>query len=299
MSEFKKYIEIENSYRQKYINEHLEYHSQCKEAKYIYQVKLDGSNISFWFWPDGTFRIAKRSGFISEDENFQGINSVLPKYQEIIEFDKQKAKEINNVFVCYGELFGKGVQNRIYYGPDKYITFFDVRVGEKMLVYEEMRDLIGIDHPLFYDYFIDTFGTYSFDEIFDIPVPEGHEGIVIKPYNRIDNERPLILKKKSPEFEEKMKTKKKKEIKPEDPHITQLKGNFLEYINKNRVLSVFSKEGEIKSPDQIGKYIQLVMEDVIKDFEKDIDILDFERKDLKQVYKSGNKEVVSILKEYL
>jgi hypothetical protein len=240
-------------------------------------------------------RIAKRSSIISSNDNFNGILDILPKYQYLITYI-QEYVDINRVNVnLYGEIYGKGIQNRIHYGDDKYLLFFDVAINGELMSYKEAREEFSYITQVFW---VPILGIVHYQDIFEVEVPEGHEGIVFKPYECYDG-RPLILKKKSKEFEEKIKPKKKKESKPEDPEVTKWKEKFLPYINKNRVLSVFSKEGEIDSSDQIGDYIKLIMEDAIEDFNKEYDTSNVDRNKLKQVYKASNREIVSILKEYL
>ena len=74
---------------------------------------------------------------------------------------------------------------------------------------------------------------------------------------------------------------------------------ILPYVNENRVLSVFSKEGEISEPNEIGHYIKMVVEDAINDFEKDYDCSGLDKNQRKQIFKSGNKEIVKVLEKYL
>jgi hypothetical protein len=74
---------------------------------------------------------------------------------------------------------------------------------------------------------------------------------------------------------------------------------FLPYINENRVLSVFSKEGEIQRPEQIGQYIKLVMEDAKEDFELENDLSNTDIGKMNDVFKTANREVVKILQQYL
>ena len=292
---FLKYPSIENTYQTKHINKHLEYHPQCKEVDYVIQVKYDGSNIQFVFEPFKSMRIAKRSCLISDNDNFNGIHDILPKYQYLIDYLQEYCNAKNVNVNLFGEIYGKGIQNRINYGDGKYLSFFDISINDEILRYKDAREEFPYITEVFW---VPIVGIVHYQDIFEVEVPEGHEGIVFKPYEYHDG-RPLILKKKAKEFEEKMKPKKRKESKPEDPEVTEWKEKFLPFINKNRVLSVFSKEGEIDDPNQIGDYIKSVMEDAIEDFNKEYDTSNIDRNKLKQVYKAANREIVSILKEYL
>jgi len=291
---FKKYPKIQNTYQNKVISQHLEYHPQCKDIYYAAQIKLDGSNIQFVFEPHIPMRIAKRSGLIGQDDNFNGILDILPKYQYVIDYLQEYCDTKNVNVNLFGEIYGKGIQNRINYGDGKYLAFFDIAINDEILRYKDAREEFPYLTEVFW---VPTVGIFLYQDIFEVRVPEEHEGLVFKPYEYHDG-RPLILKKKNEKFEEKMKSVKK-EKKPEDPEVAEWKEKFLPYINKNRVLSVFSKEGEIDSPEQIGHYIKLVMEDAIEDFTQDYDISEVDRNKLKQVYKAGNREITPILKEFL
>ncbi len=296
---FIKYPEIENSYRSKKIDKFLKYNPTARENEYIYQIKYDGSNIQFCFEPHQEMRIAKRSQIIGRDENFHGVLDIIDNYRDIINYIQIECNDLLAPINLFGEIYGKGIQNRIDYGNEKYIKFFDVAINEDFITYSSIKDVFP---KLVENYFVETFGPISFHDIFELEVPEKHEGIVIKPFNKKDpNERPLILKKKNEKFEEKMKANKSKNKTPkeEDPIETELFNKLTEYINHNRLKSVFSKEGEIEDEEQIGTYIKLVMDDVRNEFEKDNDLSKIDRKKLNNIYKKGNREIVNLLKEYL
>lgn len=298
--EFQKYPKIMNHYHNKQLQEHLEYNPSCKDALYVCQIKYDGSNISFCFTPNEEMRIAKRSGLIGKYDNFNGVLDIIDQYQEVIDHFQSVANFGDFNIILYGEIFGKGIQNRINYGDGKYIRFFDIRMNDKKLTFEEIQDNFIWD--IIKPYWVEHVGsTFTLDQALQVEVPEGHEGIVIKPYNRVEStDRLLYIKKKNPEFEEKMKSNKsKKKQKEVDPEVEHLKELFLEYINHNRLKSVFSKEGEISKPEQIGEYIKLVMADAREDFLSDNDLSNSDRGKMNEVYKSANREVVKLLKEYL
>ena len=295
---FIKYPKMMNHYHNKQINEHLEYNPGCKDAKYISQIKYDGSNISLIFNPHEEIKIAKRSGILGKNDNFNGILDILVYYQEIIDY----FQTISNLGQCsiqlYGEVFGKGIQNRIHYGPDKYIKFYDIRLNGQMLTLREIQD--NFIWELLKIYWVETYGPIDYNSTFSLEVPEEHEGLVIKQYNRVNsNDHLLRFKKKNLKFEEKMKSKKSKKQKETDPEVERLKELFLPYINENRVKSVFSKEGEIDKPEQIGEYIKLVMEDAKEDFELENELSNVDRGKLNDVFKTANREIVKILQQYL
>lgn len=295
---FVKYPKMMNHYHNKQINEHLKYNPGCKDASYIAQIKYDGSNISFIFTPYEEMRIAKRSGLLGKYDNFNGVLDIIDQYQEILDYFQHYADKNNVEIQVYGEVFGKGIQNRINYGPDKYIKFYDIREDGVLLDMSDIEDFF--DWDFLKQYWVETYGQlYTLDEALELEVPEEHEGLVIKQYMRNVPERLLRFKKKNPKFEEKMKQKKPKKQKETDPEVERLKELFLPYINENRVKSVFSKEGEIQRPEQIGQYIKLVMEDAKEDFELENELSNTDRGKMNDVFKTANREVVKILQQYL
>ena len=126
------------------------------------------------------------------------------------------------------------------------------------------------------------------------------EGVVIRPYIKDYVSRggsTFILKKKHPKFAEKNAEKKPKVIRED---LAKLNLEFRGYINKNRIESVFSKEGEIEDIKQIGKYIKLALADAREDFVKDYEdeIAELDKGELKKVFNVGGV-IANLLKEYL
>ena len=309
MSTFRKYHEIENHYQNKIINSFIERNPEILNEEYVIEDKLDGSNISIVITKD-TIRWAKRSCLIADDDNFNGLQSIKHEYDTIINLLQNyvKANDIE-VLQVYGEIYGDGIQKRIKYAPGKHIRFFDIRIdgtpqtpyflynlfeqlnAEHLLV--KVYDIVkGLDNSLTFDVnFVNDNGSYI-------------EGVVIKPYKNnyfLPSGSRFLLKKKSDAFSEKMKGKdtQKRENTSFRQEVLQLSNTFNTYINENRVLSVFSKEGEITHPNDIGKYIKLVLDDAKKDFLKENELPDnLDVKEEKFIYNVGS-DVVKILKKYL
>ncbi|RLF96798.1 hypothetical protein DRN58_09390, partial [Thermococci archaeon] len=108
----------------------------------------------------------------------------------------------------------------------------------------------------------------------------------------------FYLKKKNEKFKERQRVKKK--LQEGSSEVIQLNLEFRNYITEERVQSIFSKEGVIQKPEEIGRYIKLVLEDAKKDFEKDFGdkIKHLEKKKLKKVFNVGS-QIVKILDKYL
>lgn len=309
--DFKKYNEIENSYNTKSLMKHLEYNPRLSNIDYIVREKLDGANLQLLFQPFKEMLIGKRSQYITEDDSFFDVRATLQKYRnDLIEL--QGFADLNNSTLrVYGELFGPGINGRVNYGKEKQIAVFDVYVNDIILTQNELELLwddcknntlllapvvkyvTGLDQAL------------SVNEVFDSLIlnEPGNlaEGIVITPYDevvRMPNGERFILKKKTEAFSEKMKVKTKKSKEEISPEVLKAYTTFREYINENRVLSCFSKHGNIAEEKQIGDYIRLIREDAIKDFEKDHSELTLTKDDAKIVYNVG-KEIVFLLRKYL
>jgi len=299
---FKKYPSIENSYNQKKIDRFLRDFPILKNEQYIVTEKRDGSNIQIIFTPSEKkkFKIGSRNRVLSRDEDFNDVWNVIKKYDELISYGKHLSQIHNSVVTFYGEIFGKGIQKRINYGDEKYIEIFDIAIDGEL-----MPQMFLVEDPILYKYMVPVYSLLdgiqnaldfepdNFNEI---------EGVVIKPYNEVYKSvqgKTFFLKKKNPKFEEKG-NKQKKSNKPSYSEEAQnLREEFERYVNKNRVLSVFSKEGEIEDNEQIGKYIKLTLEDAKEDFFNDgFSIDNFDKNEVKYIFNTGSK-IVEILKEYL
>lgn len=307
---FRKYNSIENSYRAKHVLKVLEWYPEVKDIKYSIREKLDGSNIQLYFEPGQEMKVGKRSGFISKDENFFDVWETLKKYQRELD-DIQDEVDMSNVCVrLYGEIYGQGVQKRVQYGEEKYIAFFDVEVDDEMwsqFAFERLMDELNITNlcPLL-GYAESLQEALDFNVDFDSKIlgieNNPSEGIVIKPYLKdynLGNGQRFILKKKSDNFAEKMNVKPGEKRTQEASRLIKAKSEFASYVNKNRLLGIFSKHGEIKNMDEFGRYIQLTLADAKEDFLKDYDITELSEKELKKVFSSGGKYVASLLKEYV
>jgi len=317
---FRKYFSIDNSYRQKEIDYWLERFPELETEDYIIQVKIDGANISLVFESDGTWSIVKRSGIVGPKENFYNIQFIVEtKYMDVVDVLKKYAKETESTLNVYCEVFGTGIQKRINYGDGKFLLAYDMIINDVLLTPWEMEDMFSLLN--IEDFLIPSFGIvkglqealdFNVEDVKSLVYPEGGdniEGVVIKPYNKIysisyGEDTPttkignvFYLKKKGEKFGE---VKPKRERKPVDDKLVELQEGFKDYITKNRLLSVFSKHGEISNPKQIGKYIKYVLNDAKEEFDKDyIDELQgLKKKELQYVY-NVSKIVVEMLGGYL
>jgi Rnl2 family RNA ligase len=325
---FQKFASIENSYRNKDIARVAKHVSDLYERVYVLEEKRDGTNFSFYIARD-ELKFATRQRIL-------GIEDKFYDYKEVVNNDKNKrlveqvrsylnANSAIDHIILHGELFGVGIQKRINYGIGKYYEVFNVRFvmkdeSSEWLSPEEVRSFLEEIDCL--DSIIPTIAIVSnLHEALNWNVeeqrtidPENHfehinnsfaEGIVIKPYadNVFDHNNGIFfLKKKSDKFKERTKqmhmNKTAKDI-PED--VWKLQISWSSYLNDNRVLSVFSKIGQIESHAQIGMYIKEIIadarEEFMKDFGAEFNLLN--KDDARTVFKVSGHIIVPILERFL
>jgi len=210
----------------------------------------------------------------------------------------------------FGELYGQNIQKGVDYGPSKRISFFGVMIDGKLIssswltifaMLGEIMDLLVPRVEL-----IEGLGAaLAVDTNFPTMInpTEGNicEGVVIQPYHkvyRLANGTTFMLKKKNEAFLERTKAPKPKV--PVDSEVARLHGMFEEYVNDNRIQSVFSKWGCIEEPKQIGEYIHLIISDAVDDFIKDHGAAwaTADKKQQGQITKVGG-QVANLLQGYL
>lgn len=293
---FYKYNSIENHYSTKYTNKIPQ---EIKDASWVSSIKYDGANLSIYIQPDQPLKIGKRSGWITEDENFFDVWNVLKKYQGVIDYFQNFVNESGCTIRFFAELYGSGIQKRIDYGTDKYIKVYDVMVGDYMAppVYfiEFVRQhsvFAPVDTEEFCNFFVEMKYHENLVAALSIDVEkDGIEGIVIKPYADTvylyGNDR-LIIKKKSSIFADIAKEKIGGKIQDFNPEQMALADEFKRYVTQNRMLDLFSKHGEMTDIKQMGAYIKLLLADARVDFEKENDISNLDSDTKKIIFNIGS-----------
>lgn len=320
---FNKFSSIENVDRQKYIDKIVTEGKANQE--FVATEKAHGANYSMYF--DGVeFKHASRSGFISLDSNFYGI-------QNHIEYLKDKMIKLYNILggdglvSVYGEWFGgfypdnvspagtKKVQKEVCYCPHNDFYGFDIVKDGKHLSVDERNkafdDAEFIYAKILYrgtlqeclDYpndFITTIPSY-----FGLPEIEGNiaEGTVIEPveYCTYSTGSRIILKNKNKKFKENKKdgSAKVKEI----VNISDENKPILEWLlgcaNENRLNAVVSKFDHLDDKS-FGRVMGAMMMDIVDDyrneFEKEIED-GIDDKEAKQIKKHLGKEVQLLIRE--
>lgn len=305
---FVKFTSIENSYRTKYIDGFLQLDPTIANERFVVTEKVDGSNFQWEFSPEGDVRCGSRNNYLDMSGSFQGavIRDLYAAHAVVLDKLIKLAIQTDSTIRLYGELYGEGIQKRVDYGRGKKLIYFAMMINGDWLCFREFQERIanagggqwivpilfiadGLNEALETD--------IEFNTLLNNKENNLAEGVVISMYDRVVTDghgSPFILKKKHEQFGE----GKVKEAKAVDATVLALNASFREYINENRILSVFSKEGVISSPKEIGKYIKLIMDDAREDFEKDFNLSTLDKNQLKGVYNVGSVLAVA-LKEYM
>jgi Rnl2 family RNA ligase len=302
--EFKKYNEIENSYRDAFMNRINTMIAEGHvENDFVVLEKVHGSNFSFWY--DGeTLKTGKKSGFVGgEGEDFFNSHIIKAKYtnniKNLYEHFNLKFGKITNMTV-YGELCGgyypgvksddpsiKKVQSGIWYSPNLEFYAFDITVDGKYLNAADVSMLcraFDIFHAriLFRGKLEDCMKyPNEYNSLISgwlgLPEVEGGnicEGNIIKPNKTVffHNGSRVIIKNKNDKWSEKEKPAGNKE-KKERPNLSEAGNKVLEealtYVTDNRLKNVLSKwEGPVTSKD-FGRLMQLMNVDALEDLHKD------------------------------
>jgi len=307
--EFKKYSSIENSYRQKILDEI--YARGMDRGDWVVSEKIHGSNFSMWMDDEG-LRCAKRSGFLAVDESFFNWQSVVEAYdnhisvlykvcrsllddlvkEEVIEMTDDKVE-----IVLFGELFGghydhpdvdkvnvKKVQKGVQYCPWVDFYAFDLKINGVFMTYDifsEIMDAVGFHYAksLYRGTLSECLQfpndlVTSLPKKFDLPEIKDNisEGVVIKPVQAkfFPNGSRVILKNKNEKFKEK-EQKSKKVTKPK----VELTDQEVKILNK---ASEFATENRLRNvishigeitQKSFGKLLGTFCKDIIEDLEKE------------------------------
>lgn len=291
--EFKEYSSIENSYRIKEVNI---IQTEFMDKVFVVQEKIHGANFSFWIDADGV-RMAKRSGFVEEDENFYNAKKLLQRYKDnLLDLYKQNYHNGEEVII-YGENYGgtyphkdvpismdRKVQANVYYHPEAQFRAFDMKVDGVYVNIDDMNEILDIykipRSEILLRGDINACLAYPNEFITKIPqqfcLPEIEnntcEGVVIKPVDPFyfSNGKRVILKNKNAKFSEANgeKVRVPKQIKPLSERVVSLMEEASAYVVEARLDNVLSKIGEVTSRD-FGKMSGLLIQDVISDFRVD------------------------------
>jgi Rnl2 family RNA ligase len=323
---FKKYNTIENTYREKVI-EQVHLHGYGNET-YVVQEKVHGANFSFIC--DGkNVHVAKRTAIIEENEPFNNYLFVLETYKErilkLFSFIQSDIPEVHTIHV-YGELFGGcyehpevkkvpnmvKVQKGISYSPKNDFYAFDICINQEQYLDVHQANTYFEKLDMFYAKTLfegNLQDCLAYPNVFSTHIPlwlglqemENNfcEGVIIRPSkNKIfRNGSRVILKNKNERWSEKSNVKKV--VKPVEftEEETTLWNILNSYLTENRLVNVQSKLGKFQIK-AIGKTIGFFAKDTLEDFTKEHSLLwDIIEKDRRKVItKRLNLEAATIVK---
>ncbi|MBW1970940.1 MAG: hypothetical protein JRF45_13320 [Deltaproteobacteria bacterium] len=293
---FKKYFDIENSYRKKFID--IVVAEKLDEGEFVVQEKAHGANLSFWY--DGKdLKSAKRSGFIKDD--FYDYKPVEGKNRERVKHLYAILKEEGCDFselAVYGELIGgtyphkdvekdisaTRIQKGIFYTPHNEIYVIDTAIDGQLLDVDKFNQVMEKAGFLY----AKTIFRGTFEECLKysnsfpsqisvwlgLPELEDNicEGVVIKPVipKFLSDTTRIILKNKNEKWAEKAKARdrSKKAQMTLSAKGEELFSEMGSLITENRLRNVLSKIGPI-GQKEFGKLIQLFSKDILEEFFKD------------------------------
>jgi len=298
------------------------------DGTWVVTEKIHGANFSFWY--DGKkFRMAKRTGWIADDENFFGIERSKHCITESVKELYTRFKNIDYLAV-FGEIYGgtyphpevaafpnaKKVQKGVYYCPHNDFMVFDIKVDGQFLDFIDMQmycEQVGL--RFMRAEFVGKFKEcleYKNDFLsgiykeYNLPAIDDNicEGIVIRPNKAqfvFTNSR-VMLKSKNERFKEKS-SEKKLRVKVElVGKVKDIADGMFSMVTKNRYNAVVSKIGEVEIKD-FGKLQGLMMKDIHDEVMKDIDMandyLSLEKVERKLIQKIVGREVANLLRKEL
>ncbi len=327
---FKKFTSIENSYNQEFISKIKADISAGEE--FVVQEKAHGSNLSIWSDDGINFKMAKRSGFLLEDEQFYNHQMLLKKLTpNLIKLWADLSVNITlESMALYGEVIGGVyphddvtknkaaimVQKGVFYTPNNEFYAFDLLVNRSyFLNIEALNKLLESTGFLYAKTLLkgNLEAALQYSNIFQTKIAEQLgfpdienntcEGIIIKTINdvRRNNGQRVILKNKNEKWSEKEKVGRRVKVVVEiSEPVKALQNEIALYVTENRLNNVISKIGEV-SPKDFGSLMALLSKDVLEDFLKDNAkaMNDLDKKESKQVNKSINKKVLELVKNRL
>lgn len=329
---FNSYSSIENSYKDKFINQILTkgFHTQ----EWVKTEKIHGCNFSAIITGQSEIQWCRRNDILKPGENFNNYKKISQRYTEDLKdiFFALKTQHKNLCSIqVYGELFGgiynhpnvssvpgvSAVMKGINYNPDIDWIIYDILLtnleGDKIkssyLDYKNLTQLVD-RYAKTLRYLPPEYGTFeelmSHPEVFPTTIPTFYglpeikdnmaEGFVIKPV--VSQSFPtgvrVIVKKKNPKFLE-VKKMPKSQPKTSQTEVDSFMKQIIPYLTIPRIQSVVSKMTEAERK-QLQKVSGLLIKDALKEAELQVPL-----KIKKEVNFAMNKYVipmiVNVLKE--
>lgn len=287
-----------------------------KEHQWVVTEKIDGANCSIIVDREGNVNFAGRNHVIDDTYDVYHFSNMIKhdkKFAELVAYITKLVKdhqfETINVF---GEYFGRGIQDRIDYGNQKYVRIYSCLInGKHWCGFDEFNTLFN---NLDRQFFIPVLGRFeTFEQAVEFAnaygvtnnkiselAPQCGEGVVI--YSATSHEDILVAyKHKCDQFKELKKLPIVKQMKAAKySSINALHEEFMQYATENRMYNVISKLGVPSDKSQYGAYARAFVEDAIEDFKLDHPnvLEDLDKNEIKQVFNLGSSGFL-FLKEIL
>ncbi|WP_298508382.1 RNA ligase family protein [uncultured Kordia sp.] len=284
MNEFSGYEKMPSSLKKLGLNERD--FTALEKISWVVTEKVHGANFSF-VYENGSLKFAKRKAYLSWEDDFFGFQIVVNQLEtNIIRLFEELSTQISGTkFIMYGELFGgsyphssveadttvQAVQTGVYYSPTINFCSFDIAIeteGVSTKTYLDYETAISYfeKHGIFYakPLLIGKFGeAVNFNTRINSTIPKQLqlpeltenliEGVVIKPYNKLENavisSRPIV-KLKNKEFEEEKFHQAEKwsytaKLSSKSEDLSFILEELRNYITTNRLESAISKIGAL------------------------------------------------------
>lgn len=239
------------------------------EGDVIIQEKVDGSQISFSFGKDG---LSVRSHNVQLDIEDAGM------FQKAVDYLKTITDRMSDGWTFRGEYLSKPKHNTLCYNktPDNFIILFDIDEGNTNystpMRLKDIGDHLGLQTvPLLWegdgkDVTLDFLKQLLEND--SILGGTKIEGVVVKNYDKYLNDKVMMAKYVSPEFQE----KHGKDWKQRNPGaIEYIVGHFNREAIWNKAVQHLSEAGELDhEPKDIGKLMKELNMDIEREHGEEI-----------------------------
>jgi len=264
--------------------------------KCIMMEKLLGRSFQVSIFPNNEILYGTRDKYLLNDEPYHNYQTIINS--NMFNLIKQHSTATNTIYILYGVLIGNSINRKVKYGRNT-LMIHDVFENNNFM---PAKKLIQFLHeinlkmaPIFnYNISLTNALKYNIEKLNTSVISVKHNpiyGCVIKPYNSelYLGKKRLILKKKQSKFNSKQV---QDDITPPPkncPIVSYWRHNNSKFIIEDRIHKIFNKYGIIKKTSDIQRYINLYIEDVRFDFNKqypkynvtrgqDIEIFDYTAK---------------------
>ena len=267
-------------------------------------------------------KFGKRNSFLGDNADFYNFQEAIntKNFERMNKVLLAKSLHNNSIIKPYGELYGMGVQKRVYYGPGRYLRFYDIKEngefwpGEKSMEFFQNFDLFvpvvaiveGFEAAI--TYCCEFVSKLTPEDWNGVKEDNFAEGFVMRPMN-FDIQNPsgsrFTIKSKHPKFKDQEKSKTKKSYAPMEGSLRDLVDAAKTYVNENRLFDLISKMGPLTERSQIGPYMKAFSKDWQDEFKDDyaeelaMASMEYEKSDVKNVFKIAGKNAINLIKNYI